>query len=81
MARPLFGWTAISTLCEQVRGTIQPEIGTLVASPSKGGVALGHHQLRACVIMANHVHVLLLPLIPARLSAYGSPACVFDLFN
>jgi len=32
------------------------------------GVSLGHYELRAWVLMANHVHVLLLPLIsPSRL--------------
>jgi hypothetical protein len=32
------------------------------------GVTLGHYQLEAWVVMANHVHVLLLPLIsPSRL--------------
>jgi REP element-mobilizing transposase RayT len=32
------------------------------------GVALGHYQLGAFVVMANHVHVLLLPILnPSRL--------------
>ena len=38
---------------------IQPEIGTLVASSIQRGVALGHYQLRAWVIMGEYrTHLL-----------------------
>ncbi|MGA2268201.1 MAG: transposase [Bryobacteraceae bacterium] len=39
-------------------------IANIVVDALQRGVQLGHYQLRAFVIMANHVHVLLLPLIP-----------------
>jgi putative transposase len=46
----------------------RPEIAAIVARSILRGVALGHYQLRVWVVMANHVHVLLLPLIsPSRL--------------
>ena len=46
----------------------QPEIAEIAASSIQRGVALGHYELRAWVIMANHVHVLLRALIaPSRL--------------
>jgi len=46
----------------------QPEIAEIVTSSIQRGVALGHYELRAWVIMANHVHVLLRALIaPSRL--------------
>jgi putative transposase len=41
-----------------------PEIAEIVARSIETGVSLGQYQLRAWVIMANHVHVLLLPRIP-----------------
>ncbi|MGP8245213.1 MAG: REP-associated tyrosine transposase [Bryobacteraceae bacterium] len=45
----------------------EPITRTVVASLRRG-VELGHYQLRAWVVMANHVHVLLLPLVsPSRL--------------
>jgi REP element-mobilizing transposase RayT len=37
--------------------------GAIVASLRRG-VELGHYRLRAWVLMANHVHALLLPLVP-----------------
>ena len=47
---------------------LQPEIAAIVARAIQRGVSLGQYELRAWVVMANHVHVLLLPLIsPSRL--------------
>ena len=46
----------------------QEAIARLVRDSIYRGVELGHYQLGAFVIMANHVHVLLLPLVdPSRL--------------
>jgi type I restriction enzyme R subunit/putative DNA methylase len=46
----------------------QDPIAALVVGSLHRGVELGHYQLQAWVVMANHVHVLLLPLIsPSRL--------------
>jgi putative transposase len=43
-------------------------IARTVTASLRRGVELGHYQLRAWVLMANHVHVLLLPLVsPPRL--------------
>ncbi len=42
----------------------QEAIAKLVVDSLFKGVELGHYQLGEFVIMANHVHVLLLPLIP-----------------
>jgi len=41
----------------------QEAIARLVRDSPQRGVELGHYQLGAFVIMANHVHVLLLPLV------------------
>jgi putative transposase len=47
---------------------LRREIAELVVGAIHRGVSLGHYELRAWVLMANHVHVLLLPLIsPSRL--------------
>jgi len=47
---------------------LRPEIAAIVARSIERGVSLDHYELRAWVVMANHVHVLLLPLIsPSRL--------------
>jgi len=43
----------------------QEPIARLVFTSLYRGVELGHYHLRAWVIMANHVHVLLLPKIAA----------------
>jgi REP element-mobilizing transposase RayT len=43
----------------------QPQIASLVAESIHRGTELGHYRLRAWVVMPNHVHLLLLPLIPA----------------
>jgi type I restriction enzyme R subunit/putative DNA methylase len=46
----------------------QESIAKVVLDSLKRGVELGHYELRAWVVMGNHVHVLLLPLIsPSRL--------------
>src|SRR5258708_31962375 len=46
----------------------QEPIAQLVVDSLHKGVQLGHYRLGAFVVMANHVHVLLLPLInPSRL--------------
>ena len=42
----------------------QEAIASLVVESLVRGVELGHYQLGAFAVMANHVHVLLLPLIP-----------------
>ena len=55
----------------------QEPIAKIVADSLRRGVELGHYDLRAWVIMANHVHALLLPEIdPSRLmhSLKGSTA-------
>ncbi len=44
---------------------LRQEIAELVEGSIRRGVAMGHYQLRAWVLMANHVHVLLLPMISA----------------
>ncbi len=47
---------------------LQPQIASLVAQSICRGTALGHYCLRAWVVMPNHVHLLLLPLVsPSRL--------------
>jgi putative transposase len=43
---------------------LRPEIAPIVVRSILRGSSLGHYELRAWVVMANHVHVLLLPLIP-----------------
>lgn len=42
----------------------QEKIAALVVESLFRGVTLGHHRLGSFVVMPNHVHVLLLPLIP-----------------
>jgi REP-associated tyrosine transposase len=42
----------------------QEPVAALVADAIVRGIVLGHYQLGAFVVMANHVHVLLLPLVP-----------------
>jgi REP element-mobilizing transposase RayT len=44
------------------------DIARIVVNSLRRGVELGHYDLRAWVVMANHVHVLLLPKVsPQRL--------------
>jgi len=46
----------------------RPDIARIVTSSIRKGVELGHYELGAYVVMANHVHLLILPLIgPDRL--------------
>jgi len=46
----------------------RPELAQMVVQCLHKGVALGHYQLGAFVVMVNHVHVLLLPIVnPSRL--------------
>src|ERR1051326_6692051 len=46
----------------------QTTIARIVIDSLHKGVALGHYDLAAWVVMANHVHILLLPKInPSRL--------------
>ena len=48
----------------------QPEIAQIVVNSLHKGAELGHYELTAYVIMANHVHLLIRPLIdPSRLLA------------
>jgi REP-associated tyrosine transposase len=42
----------------------QDAVAGLVVESLFKGVALGHYELAAWVVMANHVHVLLLPRVP-----------------
>ena len=42
----------------------QERIAQIVVDSLRRGVVLGHYCLRTCVVMANHVHVLLLPRLP-----------------
>jgi putative transposase len=47
---------------------LRSDIAEVVVGSIHRGVSLGHYELRAWALMANHVHVLLLPLIsPSRL--------------
>jgi REP element-mobilizing transposase RayT len=58
----------LDTTCSGPLFLRQEAIASLVADSLFRGVELGHYQLGAFVLMANHVHVLLLPLIsPSRL--------------
>jgi putative DNA methylase len=44
------------------------DIARIVVNSLRRGVELGHYDLRAWVVMPNHVHALLLPKVsPARL--------------
>jgi putative transposase len=46
----------------------QPEIARIVVDSIRKGAELGHYELAAYVVMANHVHLLIRPLIaPDRL--------------
>ncbi len=42
----------------------KPELADMLVESLHKGVALGHYERGAFVVMANHVHVLLLPRIP-----------------
>lgn len=58
----------LDTTCSGPLFLRQEAIACLVADSLFRGVELGHYQLGAFVLMANHVHVLLLPLItPSQL--------------
>jgi REP element-mobilizing transposase RayT len=47
---------------------LNDQIARAVMTSLHRGIDLGHYQLRAWVLMPNHVHVLLLPLVsPSRL--------------
>jgi putative transposase len=41
-----------------------PEIAKIVVASIRKGVELGHYELGAYVVMANHVHLLVRPLVP-----------------
>ena len=61
----------------------QEPIARIVAASLRRGVLLGHYELGADAIMANHVHVLLLPKVsPSRLlqSLKGATARQANLF-
>src|SRR5579885_2216664 len=45
----------------------QPEIARVVVDCIHKGVELGHYELGAWVVMPNHVHVLVRPLVSASL--------------
>jgi REP element-mobilizing transposase RayT len=46
----------------------QPEVAGIVAASIRKGVELGHYELGAYVVMANHVHLLIWPKVaPDRL--------------
>ena len=42
------------------------DIARIVVNSLRRGVDLGHYDLRAWVVMANHIHVLLLPKVSAQ---------------
>ena len=42
----------------------QEAVAKLVVAALQSGARLGHYRLGPFVVMANHVHVLLLPLVP-----------------
>jgi putative DNA methylase len=42
----------------------QERIAAAIVASLRRGVELGHYRLRAWVLMANHVHALLLPFVP-----------------
>jgi putative transposase len=44
----------------------EPEIACYAERAIRGGAELGHYVLRAYVVMPNHVHALLEPLVPLR---------------
>jgi putative transposase len=44
----------------------QPEIAQVVIASIYKGVELGHYELGAYVVMANHVHLLIQPQIPPQ---------------
>jgi hypothetical protein len=50
---------------------IRPEIAKAVASTLFAGQALGFYDLRSWVVMPNHVHALILPLIDLRRAISG----------
>jgi len=61
----------------------QEPIARIVAAGLRRGVALGQYEVGAYAIMANHVHVLLLPTVsPSRLlqSLKGATARQANLF-
>ncbi|MBL8230207.1 MAG: hypothetical protein JNL98_17085 [Bryobacterales bacterium] len=62
-------------LDKAVRGPLylrQPEIAKIVIDAIFQGVTLGHYELAAFVLIANHVHVLLFPKVsPSRLLQRG----------
>lgn len=41
-----------------------PEVASIVMQSLYTGEGLGHYELHAFVIMSNHVHILITPLIP-----------------
>jgi putative transposase len=49
------------------RDLSKEHIARIVVNSLRRGVELGHYDLRAWVIMANHVHALLLPKVSPRL--------------
>ena len=51
-----------------------PEIAGIVERAIHRGAELGHYSLRAYVIMPNHVHVLLEPLVPLQRLTGGMKA-------
>jgi len=42
----------------------QPDVAQIVVDSIHRGVSLGHYELGAYVVMANHVHLLIQPMIP-----------------
>ena len=67
--RPSGGWTAAWTRLRPAPGFRRLEaIAEVVTGPLFRGVELGHYQLGAFVLMANHVHALLRPrILPSQL--------------
>ena len=50
----------------------RPEIARIVVDSLSKGAELGHYELGPYVVMANHVHVLLLPRVAVSRIMHGS---------
>jgi REP element-mobilizing transposase RayT len=60
-----FVWLArrLDTACAGPKHLLRPEIATAVRDSIRKGVELSHYALHAWVIMPNHVHLLINPLV------------------
>ncbi len=53
----------------------RPDIAKIVAAGLRTGAELGNYELRAYVVMPNHVHVLLRPLVDPSRALRGLKGC------